>query len=277
MAGNSRPAAPGPSVPPRTRAPDFPQSPAASAAPLVLFETPPRDYSRFRRENADLANPWLVYARHQARLHGEAHGWTTQMHRCADRGLIAVLSGHASGERIRRSDLAASERVNKIFGRRLADILGLLGLLNDDRLPALDTWITATTRSLTPGIRDGVHHWLTVLREGTPRHRPKSPLTVYNHLHDALPALTRTRWPTTANPHLLVTRSTASGCNPSSHSWIKRHFTGLTATIEQMRVDRQLEEALSAGPDPLHLAAVFGISDQTAIRYAHAARQLLTE
>jgi hypothetical protein len=87
----------------------------------------------------------------------------------------------------------------------------------------------------------------------------------------------RTRWPTTANPHLLVTRSTASGRNPSSHPWIKRHFTGLTATIEQMRVDRQLEEALSAGPDPLHLAAVFGISDQTAIRYAHAARQLLTE
>jgi hypothetical protein len=420
MAGNSRPAAPGPSAPPKIQAPDFPQSPAASAAPLVLFETPPRDYSRFRRENADLANPWLVYARHQARLHGEAHGWTTQMRRCADRGLIAVLSGHASGERIRRSDLAASERVNKIFGPRLAEVLGLLGLLNDDRLPALDTWITTTTRGLTPGIRDGVHHWLTVLRDGTPRHRPKSPLTVYNHLHDALPALTawsgryqhlrqvtrsdvaeiaealhgharkrtmsalrslfqisrstgrifrnpasgimggtpacgvivpldqaaydraiqaatqpaarlmlalaamhaarphairhllltdidlgdgritigghtrpldpttravvlgylahrRTRWPTTANPHLLVTRSTASGRNPSSHPWIKRHFTGLTATIEQMRVDRQLEEALSAGPDPLHLAAVFGISDQTAIRYAHAARQLLTE
>src|SRR5258708_19799281 len=87
----------------------------------------------------------------------------------------------------------------------------------------------------------------------------------------------RTRWPGTANPPLLVSRSTASGRNPSSHPWIKKHFTGLTATIEQMSVDRQLEEALSAGPDPLHLAAVFGISDQTAIRYAHAARQLLTE
>jgi hypothetical protein len=30
-------------------------------------------------------------------------------------------------------------------------------------------------------------------------------------------------------------------------------------------------------PDPLHLAAVFGISYQTAIRYAQAARQLLTD
>jgi len=420
MASCSRPAGPGPSAPHEIQAPDFSQSPAVSAVPLVLFEAPPRDYSRFRREDADLASPWLVYARRQARLHGEAHGWTTQMHRCADRGLIAVLSGQASGERIRRSDLATSEHTNKIFGPRLAEILDLLGLLNDDRLPALDAWITTMTRGLTPGIRDDVHHWLTVLRDGTPRHRPKSSLTVYNHLHDALPALTswsgryqhlrqvtrgdvaeiadalhgharkrtmsamrslfhiskstgrifrnpasginggtpapvvlvpldqadydraihaatqpparlmlalaamhaarphairhllltdfdlgvgritlsghtrpldpitravvlgylahrRTRWPGTANPHLLVTRSTASGRNPSSRPWIKKHFTGLTATIEQMRTDRQLEEALSAGPDPLHLAAVFGISHQTAIRDAHAARQLLTE
>ena len=105
--------------------------------------------------------------------------------------------------------------------------------------------------------------------------RPLDPITravVLEYL-----AHRRTRWPGTANPHLLVTRSTASGRNPSSHPWIKKHFTGLTATIEQMRTDRQLEEALSAGPDPLHLAAVFGISHQTAIRYAHAARQLFTE
>jgi len=105
--------------------------------------------------------------------------------------------------------------------------------------------------------------------------RPLDPITravVLDYL-----AHRRTCWPDTANPYLLVTRSTASGRNPSSHSWIKKHFTGLTATIEQMRTDRQLEEALSAGPDPLHLAAVFGISHQTAIRYAHAARQLLTD
>ena len=64
---------------------------------------------------------------------------------------------------------------------------------------------------------------------------------------------------------------------PQQPPRVKKHFTGLTATIEQIRTDRQLEEALSAGPDPLHLAAVFGVSHQTAIRYAHAARQLLTE
>jgi len=40
-------------------------------------------------------------------------------------------------------------------------------------------------------------------------------------------------------------------------------------------VDRQLEEALAQGPDPLHLAAVFGLDPKTAIRYAETARQLL--
>ncbi|TMR38119.1 hypothetical protein ETD85_05660 [Nonomuraea zeae] len=47
------------------------------------------------------------------------------------------------------------------------------------------------------------------------------------------------------------------------------------ATLERLRVDRQLEEALTHGPDPLHLAAVFGLDPKTAIRYAENARALL--
>jgi hypothetical protein len=44
-----------------------------------------------------------------------------------------------------------------------------------------------------------------------------------------------------------------------------------------LRVDRQLEEALTHGADPLHLALVFGIDEKTAIRYAVSARVLLDE
>jgi hypothetical protein len=50
---------------------------------------------------------------------------------------------------------------------------------------------------------------------------------------------------------------------------------GTGVGLERLRVDRQLDEALATGPDPLHLAEMFGIGDVTAIRYAHAARQLL--
>lgn len=42
-------------------------------------------------------------------------------------------------------------------------------------------------------------------------------------------------------------------------------------TIERIRADRILHEALTAGPDPLHLSLVFGISHNTALRYTTAA------
>ena len=60
-----------------------------------------------------------------------------------------------------------------------------------------------------------------------------------------------------------------------SENWLTETCRGLTATLERLRADRQLEEALTCGADPLHLAAVFGIDDTTAIRYATIARQLL--
>ena len=63
---------------------------------------------------------------------------------------------------------------------------------------------------------------------------------------------------------------------PVSPAWMARTFSGLGSTLEQLRVDRQLDEALTRGPDPLHLAAVFDIDAKTAVRYANNARQLLT-
>jgi len=85
----------------------------------------------------------------------------------------------------------------------------------------------------------------------------------------------RDRWPGTANPHLIINQQTAMTTRPVSENWLTETCRGLTATLERLRVDRQLEEALTCGGDPLHPAAVFGIDDTTAIRYATIARQLL--
>ncbi|MGW2939851.1 hypothetical protein ACWDA7_51305 [Streptomyces sp. NPDC001156] len=86
----------------------------------------------------------------------------------------------------------------------------------------------------------------------------------------------RRRWPNTANPHLLINKRTALETGPvSKNSVATTALHGQTATIERLRIDRQLEEALVHGPDPLHLAAVFGLDEKTAIRYANSARQLL--
>lgn len=85
----------------------------------------------------------------------------------------------------------------------------------------------------------------------------------------------RNRWPNTANPYLLINQQTATETGPASPKWASRTLQGHTATLERLRVDRQLEEALTHGPDPLHLAVVFGLDEKTAIRYASLARQLL--
>ncbi|MEW9551169.1 hypothetical protein [Nonomuraea sp. NPDC050783] len=83
-----------------------------------------------------------------------------------------------------------------------------------------------------------------------------------------------TRWPRTANPHLFLSERTAHDTQPTTDWWLKKQFRGLGLTVNQIRMDRQLEEALAQGPDALHLAAIFGISERAAIRYANAARQL---
>jgi len=83
------------------------------------------------------------------------------------------------------------------------------------------------------------------------------------------------RWPGTANPHLIINQQTAMTTRAVSENWLAASCRGLTANLERLRVDRQLEEALTCGADPLHLAAVFGIDDTTAIKYATIARQLL--
>jgi integrase len=85
----------------------------------------------------------------------------------------------------------------------------------------------------------------------------------------------RRGWPNTANPHLLVSARTAVGLGPVSRPWANHILRGLPATLERLRIDRQLEEALTHRADPLHLAVVFDMDESTAIRYAASARQLL--
>ncbi|MFD1658204.1 hypothetical protein ACFSL4_08245 [Streptomyces caeni] len=87
----------------------------------------------------------------------------------------------------------------------------------------------------------------------------------------------RNRWPSTANLHLLINNQTATRTSRASNHWISASMRGQDATLERLRVDRQLEEALTHGPDPLHLAEVFGLDEKTAMRYADSARALLEQ
>jgi integrase len=137
-------------------------------------------------------------------------------------------------------------------------------------LAAVHAARTSAIRTLQLGDLDLGNRRITIAS----RTRPLDDLT-HALLHDWLTSR-QARWPRTANPHLLINQRTAMETGPVSAGWISEALPAGTLTVEQLRIDRHLDEALARGPDPLHLAVVFGLSPKAAIRYSNAARQILT-
>ena len=70
-----------------------------------------------------------------------------------------------------------------------------------------------------------------------------------------------------------MNRHSAHTTGTVSEFWTGRLFRGLPLTAAKLREDRILEEARCGRADPLHLAAVFGFTPRTGLRYAEAARE----
>jgi integrase len=85
----------------------------------------------------------------------------------------------------------------------------------------------------------------------------------------------RATWPRTPNRHVLISGKTALGSGPVSRSYLTWNLQRHGVSIERIRRDRVLHEALTARADPLHLALVFGLSHTTASRYTLIACDLL--
>jgi len=97
------------------------------------------------------------------------------------------------------------------------------------------------------GLAGEARRWAVALHDGGPRTRARAHATAQSYVRAARPALLA--WSARYDRLREVTHDDALAC--------------------------QLTEAMAAGFDPLHLAAVFGISETTAIRYAVNAQQLL--
>lgn len=78
------------------------------------------------------------------------------------------------------------------------------------------------------------------------------------------------RWPNSTNPHLLITRNTATTATAVGTFWMDRLVKELPVGVDQLRQDRILEEALVNGADPLHLAHVFSLGAKASLRYTSA-------
>jgi integrase len=405
---------------PAVPVPGHPQ-PSALAAGTQLQLPIPGESLHFDKAHwvaSAITNPALAQARHIAAGMAASRGWNPRIVTETGRALTVVFACHQAGDMIAWSGLSPALHSRDLSVTRTAEILGLAGLLHDDRVPSF-TVLAAERLALLPApMAADAGHWLRTRIQGGPRSRPRDEHTVrmnlnrvhplllkwagdYIHLREVTTAdviaatellpgsrrrqtltalrslfghckktgrifrdpasglhdgqrpliliqplqpaeidqataaavtpaarlavalaavhaarpktirelhlgdvdlgnrrlvitgtarplddLTRDlllawlhhrgrRWPGTANPHLIVNQQTAMTTRPVSENWLTETCRGLTATLERLRVDRQLEEALTRGADPLHLAAGFGIDDTTAIKYATIARQLL--
>lgn len=80
----------------------------------------------------------------------------------------------------------------------------------------------------------------------------------------------RSRWPNSTNPHLLISRNTATITTAVGTFWLDKLVRPLPVGLDRLRQDRILEEALASGADPLHLAHVFSLGAKTSLRYTTA-------
>jgi integrase len=87
----------------------------------------------------------------------------------------------------------------------------------------------------------------------------------------------RATWPNTPNRHVLISKRTALGDAPVTRGYLDFHLKPHGVSVERIRRDRILHEALTGRPDPLHLSLMFGISERPASQYARIARDLLAE
>ena len=417
LAGMSRLGSTGPA----RQAPPGPAPPAATSGWTQLQLSAPGESLHFDKRHwtaSAITGPALEQARHIARNLADARGWNDRIITETSRALAVVLAGHQPGDMIAWSQLPAALHRRDLSITRTAEILGLAGLLHDDRIRSFTSLAQPRLALLPAPMAADVRDWLRSRSQGGPRSRPRDEHTVrmnfnrvhplllawaghYSHLrevttadviagtgllpgsrrrqtltalrslfghakktgrifrdptrgvrdgqrpliliqplqpaeidqatsaaitpaarlavalaaiHAARPKTIRElhlgdadlgnrrlviagsarplddltaslllawlqhrgrRWPGTANPHLIINQQTAMTTRAVSENWLTESCRGLTATLERLRVDRQLEEALTCGADPLHLAAVFGIDDTTAIKYATIARQLL--
>lgn len=86
----------------------------------------------------------------------------------------------------------------------------------------------------------------------------------------------RATWPRTPNQHVLVNAKTVLATGPVSGPYVRFCLGRNGFSIDRIRADRILHEALDAGPDPLRLSLVFNISHTTATRYTTVAEHLLS-
>jgi hypothetical protein len=134
-----------------------------------------------------ITNETLQQARHIAAELAGTRGWNPRIVAETGRALAVVLAGHIPGHMIAWSALPAALRSRDLSVTRTAEILGLAGLLHDDRAPSFAALVRQRLALLPPPIAADAGHWLRTRSQGGPRSRPRNEHTVRQNLNRSTP------------------------------------------------------------------------------------------
>jgi hypothetical protein len=191
--------------------------------------------------------PLLRAAAERARQLGEANGWSPSTTRCAMDGLTILPDGRPDGEPVTPGQ-RLTVALAAVHAARWEAIRALT--LDDLDLPNRRITIAGHPQRLGDLSHQALRAWL-------------------DHRHAA--------WPHTPSRHVLVSGRTALGDQPASRGHVNFHLKPHDVSVERIRRDPILHEALTRRPDPLHLTLMSGISERPASQHARIARDLLAE
>jgi hypothetical protein len=145
---------------------------------------------RWQHPAVESANPALRAAADRARQLGETHGWSPSTIRCTLDGLTVLLDGRPAGERVTLTEIRA-RKSRHTSAPRVAEVLAGLDLLEDDSIPAVQSWIERRADELPDGFGGAVRAWLLVLLDGDTRTRPRSHASIYVYFTAVQPLIGR--------------------------------------------------------------------------------------
>ena len=136
-----------------------------------------------------ITGPALQQARRIAAGLAEARGWNDRIITETSRALAVVLAGCQPGDMIAWSQLPAALHRRDLSITRTAEILGLAGLLDDDRIPSFTSLAQQRLALLPAPMAADVRDWLRTRSQGGPRSRPRDEHTVRMNLNRVHPLL----------------------------------------------------------------------------------------
>jgi hypothetical protein len=179
----------------RPKAPPAPRSIVRAAVwrQLVLLDAPRDLAAALRSGSPSPPDPQLaaVLDAH-VRDHATRHGWRKSL-TCRTQRAVRILLAlqDTPGAAIKATQIVLLGQAGAPV-RAICDVLAAAGMLDDDRVPAIDTWFSRSVKDLPEPMRAELRTWFETLRDGSttpPRYKPRNPRTIRLKLHWALPAL----------------------------------------------------------------------------------------